>query len=273
MNYILGASGLIGTAIVRELDKQALKVVPRNEYENWVDPARFFSFLTENQVNSGDTFYICSGVTDPNSDQNLLQLHNCGIPLSVLKGSINNRFRVITFGSIQENFRVVNNYVQSKRDFLRLSLEMGELTRHVHFQLHTIYGFHTPKSYMLLGKVLEAIRHNSKLKMTSGEQFREYWHATDIAKFVISQTRIDSTDKIIPISSGHPLRLKDLVTSIFAKYSLNGLLSLGSIPDDPNESYTLDMFKPSIAANYMRDPILGVHEYIDSCLMELLNDG
>lgn len=273
MNYILGSSGLIGTSIVRELDKQALKVVPRNEYENWINPAKFESFLTENQVNSGDTFYICSGITNPNSDQTLLQLHNCKIPLSVLKGSINNRFRVITFGSIQENFSVVNNYLQSKRDFLRLSLEMGELPGHVHFQLHTIYGFHTPKSYMLLGKVLEAIRDNSKLKMTSGEQFREYWHATDVAKFVISQSGIDSTDRILPISSGHPLRIKDLVTSIFSKYSLNGLLSLGSIPDDPNESYTLDMFKPSNAATYMRDPILGVHEYIDGCLAEILNEG
>jgi nucleoside-diphosphate-sugar epimerase len=179
---------------------------------------------------------------------------------------------VVTFGSIQENFSVVNNYVQSKKDFLKLSLEMGKLPAHVHFQLHTIYGIHAPKNHMLLGKVLEAIRDNSNLKMTSGEQFREYWHATDVAKFVISQDGIDNTDKIIPISSGHPLRIKDLVTSIFIKYSLNGLLSLGSIPDDPNESYTLDMFKPSIAATYMRDPIPGVHEYIDSCLRETFNE-
>ena len=273
MNYILGSSGLIGTAIVRELDKQTLKVVPRHEYENWVDPDHFISFLIENEVKPGDTFYICSGVTDPNSNQDLLELHNCDIPLGVLKGSINNKFRVITFGSIQENFSVVNSYVQSKKNFLRLSLELGELPDHVHFQLHTVYGFHEPKKYMLLGKVLEAIRGNSKLKMTSGEQFREYWHATDVAKFVLSQNGIDNTGKIVPISSGHPLRIKDLVTSIFSKYSLNGLLSLGSIPDDPNESYTLEMFKPSIAAMYMRDPILGVHGYIDSCLTEMFNEG
>jgi hypothetical protein len=150
---------------------------------------------------------------------------------------------------------------------------MGDLPGHVHLQLHTIYGIHVPKKYMLLGKVLEAIRDNSNLKMTSGEQLREYWHAKDVAKFVVSQDWIDNTDKIIPISSGHPIRIKDLVTSIFSSYSMNGLLSLGSIPDDPNESYTLDMFKPSIAAMYMRDPIQGVQEYIDSCLREALNEG
>jgi nucleoside-diphosphate-sugar epimerase len=273
MNYILGSSGLIGTAIVRELDNQDLKVVPRNEYENWINPAHFQSFLDKNQVNSGDTFYVCSGVTDPNSNQNLLQLHNCSIPIIVLKESIKNKFRVITFGSIQENFSVANNYVQSKKDFLKLSLEMGELPGHVHLQLHTIYGIHAPKNYMLLGKVLKAIRDNSNLKMSSGEQFREYWHATDVAKFVVSQDWIENTNKVVPISSGRPLRIKDLVTSIFIKYSLNGLLSLGSIPDDPNESYTLGMFNPSIAATYMRDPIRGVHEYIDNCLTETFNEG
>lgn len=273
MNYVLGSSGLIGTAIVGELDKQSLKIVPRNEYENWVDPARFVSFLIENQVNSDDTFYICSGITDPNSNRSLLQLHNCGIPLMVLKGSIEYRFRVITFGSIQENFSVVNDYIQSKKNFLRFSLELAELPSHVHYQLHTVYGFHAPKNYMLLGKVLQSIRDNSILKMTSGEQFREYWHAADVAKFVVSRNGIDHTDKVIPISSGHPLKIKDLVTSIFVKYSMHGLLCLGSIPDDPNESYTLDMFKPSIAAKFMRDPILGVHEFIDSCLMERFNEG
>jgi len=273
MNYILGSSGLIGTAIVQELDKQSLKVVPRNEYENWVDSPRFISFLNENQVNSGDSFYICSGVTDPNSHQNLLQLYNCDIPISVLKESIRRDFRVITFGTIQENFRIVNNYVQSKKDFLKQSLEIGELAGHVHFQLHTIYGIHAPKNYMLLGKVLEAIRHNSNLKMTSGEQYREYWHAIDVAKFVVSKDWIDNEGKIIPISSGNPLKIKDLVTSIFVKYSLESLLSLGSIANDPNESYTLDMFKPSRAATYMRNPICGVHEYFDSCLRKTLNDG
>ncbi len=273
MNYILGSSGLIGTSIVRQLDSQLLKVVPRNEYENWINPANLITFLYENQVNSGDTFYICSGVTDPNCNRNLLQLHNCDIPVVLLKESIKYEFRVITFGSIQENFSVKNNYVQSKRDFLKRSFEMGELPRHTHFQLHTVYGVHAPKNYMLLGKVLEAIRDNSKLKMTSGQQFREYWHATDIAKFVVSQVGIKNTGQIIPVSSGHPLRIKDLVTSIFNKYSLNGLLSLGSMPDDPNESYTLDMFKPSIAATYMRDPMRGVHEYIDSCLSESFYEG
>jgi hypothetical protein len=272
MNYILGSSGLIGTAIGQELDKQSVKVVSRNEYKHWIDPARFMSFLIENQVYSGDSFYVCTGVTDPSSHQNLLQLYNCDIPLSILKGSIRRDFRVITFGSIQENFRVENNYVQSKKDFLKQSLEMGELAGHMHFQLHTIYGIHAPKNYMLLGKVLEAIRDNSILRMTSGEQYREYWHAIDIAKFVVSHDWIDNTDRIIPISSGHPLRIKDLVTSIFVKYSLERLLSLGYIPDDPNESYTLDMFKPSIAAMYMRNPIRGVHEYIESCLRKTLNE-
>jgi nucleoside-diphosphate-sugar epimerase len=272
MNYILGSSGLIGTAIVQELEKQNVKVVPRNEYENWIEPAHFMSFLIENQVNSYDSFYVCFGVTDPTSHRNLLKLYNCDIPISVLKESIRREFRVITFGSIQENFRVANNYVQSKKEFLNQSLEMGGLATHMHFQLHTIYGIHAPKNYMLLGKVLEAIRNNSNLKMTSGEQYREYWHATDVAKFVVSQDWIDNTNRIIPISSGHPLKIKDLVTSIFAKYSLDSLLSLGSIPDDPNESYTLDLFKPSIAATYMRDPIRGVLEYLDRCLRETLNE-
>ena len=56
MNYILGSSGLIGTAIIRELDEQNSIVVPRNEYENWIKPDRIRTFLRENQVNASDSF-------------------------------------------------------------------------------------------------------------------------------------------------------------------------------------------------------------------------
>jgi nucleoside-diphosphate-sugar epimerase len=272
MNYILGSSGLIGTAIIRELDEQNSIVVPRNEYENWIKPDRIRTFLRENQVNASDSFYVCSGVTNPTSNRNLLQLHNCDIPLSILKESIERDYRVITFGSIQENFSVLNNYIDSKKEFLKQSTTIGELPNHVHFQMHTIYGFHMPKNYMLLGMVLEAIRSNSCLKMTSGKQFREYWHATDVAKFVVSENWNGNPDRVTPISSGHPLRIKDLVTAIFDKFSLSGLLRLGSLSDDPNEAYTFDMFTPSIAARYMRDPVHGVHEYLESCLTGAFNE-
>jgi nucleoside-diphosphate-sugar epimerase len=272
MNYILGSSGLLGTAIIRQLGKQNMKVVPRNEYENWIRPEHIVTFLSENQVNSRDSFYVCSGVTDPNSQRNLMHLHNCDVPLSVLRASNKIGFRVITFGSIQENFSVVNNYVESKKEFLKQSIEFGDLPHHVHFQIHTMYGIHMPKNYMLLGMILEAIRSNSNLEMTSGEQFREYWHATDIAKFVVSEDWTENPGRIIPISSGNPLRIKDLVTAIFDKFSSRDLLSLGSLSDDPNEAYTFDMFKSSIASKYMRDPVHGVYEYIESCLMGTFNE-
>ena len=137
----------------------------------------------------------------------------------------------------------------------------------MHFQLHTAYGIHTPKMHLLLGKIYWAIQNNSPLQMTQGTQLREYWHATDIARFVKSRNWEDTFARITSVSSGHPIELRELALAIFDHFSARDLLYLASIPDQPNETYNRDMFQQTDnAADFMRDPIRGLIDYFENYL-------
>jgi nucleoside-diphosphate-sugar epimerase len=171
--------------------------------------------------------------------------------------------KVVTFGSIQENLEIVNPYVQSKKEFYKKACLDDRYSGHLHFQLHTVYGLLTPKRHMLLGRFLEAIQKGTILEMTSGNQFREYWHAMDVAKFVFSRKWTTGTELFIPVSSGQPIQVADLATKVFEHFREIELLKLGAIPDDPNETYNGNMFLESHnGRDFMRDPIEGVIDYL-----------
>ncbi len=263
MNYILGASGLIGSAITAQFNDAECKIIPRSRYETWCDPDEIELFFKLNSVSDADTFFVCSGVTDPNCKPDQLTLFNSEIPLKII--SIVKLFeaKVVTFGSILENSKIENPYIQSKKEFLKKVCEENFYQKHLHFQLHTVYGLLRPKSYMLLGRILESIKQRTTLEMTSGKQYREYWHALDIAKFVFSRNWRTENETIIQVGSGQPIQIASLATRVFEHFSAVELLKLGSIPDDPQEPYNKAMFLDSYHGRvFMRDPIEGVIDYL-----------
>jgi nucleoside-diphosphate-sugar epimerase len=267
MNFVLGASGQIGTAILENLKACKVKVVPRSQYESWNTFDHISKFVDMHKINSGDTFYICSGITNPAANSSQIDLQNFQIPLAILKNSLDRQFQVVTFGSVQENSNLSNPYLDSKRLFLKQALEIETCQNHRHFQLNTVYGIHKPKSYMLLGEILSAIQNQSPLYMTSGNQIREYWHADDIAKCVTSDSLKTPTARVVSVSSGHPIRIKDLATRVFEHFSMEDYLYLDAIPNDPNESYNVNMINQinGFEGN-MRDPFGGVISYLENWL-------
>ena len=267
MNFILGASGLIGTAMTNLIEKKELTFVPKNEYMSWSSPENLRCFVEKMSITEQDTFYVCAGITNPNAELTQLILLNTQIPLILLEQSIYSRFKVVTFGTFHENFNFNNQYIMSKKKFLRNALNLNGNLNHRHFQLHTAYGIHEPKVHLLLGKIYWAIKNNVPLQMSRGTQFREYWHAIDIARFVKSRNWDENCARITSVSSGEPIQLRELALAIFDHFSAHNLLNLASIPDQSNETYNKGMFQQTDnAAGFMRDPIRGVLDYLENHL-------
>ena len=263
MNYILGASGLIGSAIAAQFNNDEFQIIPRSQYKTWGDPDEIELFLKFNSVSDADTFFVCSGVTDPKSKLDELTLINSEIPLKIICKARVFEAKVVTFGSILENSKLENPYIQSKKEFLKKAFEDNYYQKHLHFQLHTVYGLHPPKTHMLLGRFLESIKQRATLEMTSGQQYREYWHALDVAKFIFSRNWNYGKESLIQVCSGLPIQIANLANLVFEHFSVVELLRLGAIPDDPRETYNRAMFMDSYQGkDFMRDPIEGVIDYL-----------
>jgi nucleoside-diphosphate-sugar epimerase len=220
MNYVLGASGILGSAIAAQFCDDELQIIPRSLYETWCDPAEIERFLKFNSVSDADTFFVCSGITDPSSKPYQLLLFNSQIPLNIISQVKMFNAKVITFGSILENTAIENAYIQSKRDFFKKACQDIYYSKHLHFQLHTVFGSLPPKSHMLLGKFLDSIKQRTTLEMTSGEQYREYWHSSDIVKLLFSREWITENKNHFQISSGQPIQIANLATRVLSQIIL-----------------------------------------------------
>jgi nucleoside-diphosphate-sugar epimerase len=269
MNYILGASGTIGTAIGELLEDENAVIVPRNQYLEWVHPPTLLEFLAKSKVSSADTIFVCSGATNPETRIDLLELLNYQLPKTLTDVSAVTQCRVITFGSVFENFETSNNYIESKRKFFKSFSERQTNQHHKHFQLHTIYGVNKPKPHMILGQIATSIAGKSTFHMSSGLQLREYWHAFDVARVILELDLMNDDRKVIKVSSGVPFQLKTLALEVFRYFNAEELLSFGSIPDPINENYD-KIEGPEIDGieKMMREPIQGVILYLEKLLRE-----
>jgi hypothetical protein len=120
---------------------------------------------------------------------------------------------------------------------------------------------------MLLGQMYCAIRNGTKLKISSGRQLREYWHAKDIAKIVLNNELISKFNQIEHITSGNPFQIIKLAIIIFEHFNLLDSLEVGGIEDSLNENYDKVMESRIVELpKYQRDQFTGVVAYIEECL-------
>ena len=267
MKYLLGGAGTLGKAILRNLDFNNVRVIYRNEYLKWISLNQIHSFIEYNKINSSDILYICFGVTDPQYNRETLELINFQIPMNILKATHLTEAKIITFGSINETFQTTNLYLQSKRKLYDYINSTNACTNHKHVQLHTIYGINMPKKYMFLGQIENALRLKANLKMTSGTQLREYWHAEDVAQIIVDDNLINTFGRIEKISSGQPFQIKNLAIAIFNHFHALDRLEIGGIEDSPYENYNYAMV-PRIPelAKFKREEFSGVIKYLEDCL-------
>ena len=206
---------------------------------------------------------FCVGaITDPNKDNYEIEKINFFLPIELRK-----KFplsQLITFGTILEETKMENPYVNSKRK-LRKHLTYYE-GNSIHFRLNTLYGYGKPKSHMFLGQLYEAFRSKTKFIMTSGKQYREYHHYDDVVKIILNVIKSRVTPTEFNISSGNPIQLLDLAHYI-RKYLNINIDIFCEAEIFPNEIYqnlstakkTSNNFRDSKSgvANYMKDLIDG----------------
>jgi nucleoside-diphosphate-sugar epimerase len=267
LNYLLGGTGVLGKAFLSKLAVDNVKIVSRKDYLSWTSFDKTQKYFKQNKINSFDSIFICSGVTNPQSSKEVLNAINFQIPRNILLVAQAIGTKVITFGSVHENFEPTNPYMESKRKLFESINTNQDYANHKHLQLHTIYGINYPKKHMLLGVIENSIKFKTILKMTSGLQLREYWHAEDIANLAFNHKLVNSFERIEKISCGQPFQIRDLALAVFGHFDLLDILVIGGIEDPPNENYN-NLMAPRILdlARFRRDEFSGVIEYLEECL-------
>lgn len=282
---LLGGTGLLGSAIRLEFS---------DSRRSGTDTSLLDSRQTFDELKHGDTLgivrrvhgstglsqdWICaSGIVDPNADPNLLVQVNADLPARLFEilcehcndgASSVPALRFVTIGSFLENRDDIahsNPYINSKAQLLRSwkRLSPAAPIPWIHVQLHTLYGGCEPHPFMFLGQMHAALKGRRAFPMSHGTQLREYHHADDIATslFALLQNTGDRPE-IVDLSSGQPVRLRDLAHHIFQHFGVSQLLEIGSLPTDEAEVYE-PCYRLSKHLVACRDPIQGIIDWLES---------
>jgi nucleoside-diphosphate-sugar epimerase len=233
---VFGATGQIGSALVtRLIGSRGVACVHRM---HWMQvEAGSLDRIPTGAID----FVFANGLTDPRRSREELFDANLRFPQTVAQWSASkgrNADRFLTLGSILDRFPglcLTNRYIASKLALAEW-VSGQDPSRFAHVRLHTVYG-RAIKPHMFLGQMAAALRKNEQLRMSSGEQLREYHHVEDVALFLdelLARDRLDGP--IIERSSGNPIRLADLARAIFRTFNRENLLEIGSLSLPPSEN-------------------------------------
>jgi nucleoside-diphosphate-sugar epimerase len=210
--------------------------------------------------------WICAvGVVNPQKDPGLIESINVEFPrrLHSLLGSLApaDAVRLITFGSVLEHYGELawsNPYLASKsRMFEALQGAGGKLRWH-HIRMHTLYGgSKKPHAFLFAGQMFNALVRMERFRMSGGMQLREYHHAQDIAESILSFLGDLHQDPVIDLSSGEPIRLRDLASAVFKYFDGSNLLEIGARIDPKGEVFE-SMYQRSPYLIASRDPVDGM---------------
>jgi nucleoside-diphosphate-sugar epimerase len=270
MIYLIGASGRLGSAICSLVEPQFLNRLARSVYESWWRDdsihaiRRFFSA----QHNTKTSIVIAAGILDPNfSEAGHLKV-NFLLPKNVITATAELGIQVVTFGTVSEHFQSeVNPYIRSKKmlsDYLITNCDSAKMS--IHIRLHTIFGGGEPNHFMFLGQIYNSLRTGQIMKMTSGNQLREYHHVDDD---VIAIWKILNSDYVgmIDLNHGSPTSLRHLAQYLFRRFDCESLLRLSSLPEPISENYEYVFPPHSIyQGSDFRLPLPAIGDYIEDLL-------
>lgn len=245
MKLLVGTNSRLSRALQAELNGSALSVCSRDL--SWAEDADLRYKV--------DTLFICGGITDPNVANDEIYQVNFEMPLRLSK--IFQSARIVTFGTTLEESNIINPYVNSKRELVK-SLK-NQNVNSIHYRLHTLYGLDFPKAHMFLGQLYYAIKQNADFIMSSGRQFREYHHYSDVAKYIVNT--FQTPKRAINCNTGKPKSLIDIATYIIEHLARDTKLIV-----DHSLDTTAEIFTPRECNlqfdQYQRDMISGIVSYL-----------
>jgi nucleoside-diphosphate-sugar epimerase len=265
---LIGHSGFLGAALQAAITTRCdidVELIGRDFVSNVLEGNGREAMLSLLAPDVTQDWICAAGVVDPHADPGLIEAINVEFPrrLHGLLGSLApaNSVRFVTIGSVLEGrggLASSNAYLASKsRMFEALHATRSELCWH-HIRLHTLYGgSHKPHAFMFAGQMFDALSHKKPFKMSGGTQVREYHHVQDIAESILSFLAALRQDPVIELSSGEPVRLRDLASAVFEYFDESDLLEIGAKMHAQGEVFeSAYQRNPYLAAS--RDPIQGV---------------
>ena len=175
----------------------------------------------------------------------------------------------MTFGSVLEDrpgLAAATPYLASKRRLLERHSDPARPrgVPWLHVQLHTLYGGHKPPHPgMFAGGMFASLRDRKPFHMSAGEQLREYHHVADVAASVIDRLSEEVGDGPVVLSSGEPIRLRDLAKGVFSHFGAGDLLKVGARRHDVGEVFE-NVYRRSPQLVAYRDPIAGVIAWFEA---------
>ena len=163
---------------------------------------------------------------------------NTFVPIKIIKELTRIKFKgyIVTFGSyfefgenninkflkekdiIYSSNPVPNDYCVSKRLLTRFITSTRIENKYLHFILPTIYGEHE-NSNRLIPYLINAIKNKEVIKVTTGEQVRQYLYVDDVAPILFDVIKKNITSAIYNISGGENFAIKNLVNFILKYFN------------------------------------------------------
>jgi hypothetical protein len=222
-----------------------------NAYTDDLNTVYFFEVFTKNLENMVEIF----------SDY----LFNAELKESYIKDEIKTNVKIITFGTIMENFKGIANsnaYLKSKTDYFEYLTSITVNPHNtIHLQIHTWYGGYRLHNTMFLGQIYDAIKSGKAFRMSSGLQLREYHHIEDDLEALKHLLSID-TKGILQINHGISITLKDIATHLFSHFNSLELMKIGDVATPVQENFTRKFVVPeSLKGIAFRNPLEGITDY------------
>ena len=115
---------------------------------------------------------------------------------------------------LQSQNRVVNDYSISKRMFSKFISSIEQPFKTWHFILPTIYG-EQESSHRLIPYTINALKTNTDIEFTAGEQVRQYIYIDEVAEIIMHSLSKNISSGVYNVAGIESLTVKELVTNIF----------------------------------------------------------
>jgi nucleoside-diphosphate-sugar epimerase len=256
---ILGETGNLSNALNE--GHQNVELIPRHQYLDWIHNPENFSIFFKAGNNSYDAVDIvnCAGIIDPRQSQLEIDRINYTLPLFLSEQSQLLDFRLITFGTIMENFESYchsNPYLMSKHRFFRaFSDNQDWVKKNIHIQMHTHYGGRNIQPRMFLGQIFYSIKNRREFEMSPGNQIREYHHLEDDVRVIYGIMEREYSG-VKSISHGEPIKLMELAYEIFTYFNAENLLHIAKLPSVESDNDSVIFHREEHVLGYKFRPIL-----------------